>query len=248
MKKDIDRYALLIDAENISGGYIETIMEEVADKGEATIRRIYGNWTGPSHQVWKDLLLDYSITPVQQFSYTPKKNSTDSALIIDAMDILYSGNVDGFVLVSSDSDFTKLASRLRESGMRVIGMGEEKTPPAFVKACTEFKFLDRINPGVPSRKNGTDDCSSTKEVSKPEEKYGKTINRLIDENSDGKGWVQLSLVISKLRNQFSEFSSKNYGYSKSLDFMKSMGYQIKEEPDVNNKKSPNGKIVYIKRK
>ena len=247
MKKDTDRYALLIDAENISDGYIETVMEEVADKGEATIRRIYGNWTGPSHQGWKELLLDYSITPVQQFSYTAGKNATDSALIIDAMDILYTGNVDGFVLVSSDSDFTKLASRLRESGMRVIGMGEQKTPSAFVKACTEFKFLDRIGPEIASKKVAIDSGSSKKKAAKPEESYKKAINRVIDQNSDDEGWVQLSLVVVKLKNQFPEFSHKNYGYSKATEYMKSLGYRIKEEKDENNKKSPNGKIVYIKR-
>ncbi len=248
MRKDTDRYALLIDAENISDGYIEAIMEEVADKGEATIRRIYGNWTGPSHQGWKELLLDYSITPVQQFSYTTKKNASDSALIIDAMDILYAGNVDGFVLVSSDSDFTKLASRLRESGMRVIGMGEQKTPSAFVKACTEFKFLDKIEPQVSSGKAVKSKEASKKKTVKPEESYKKAINRVIDQNSDDEGWVQLSLVVIKLKNQFPEFSHKNYGCSKATDFMKKLGYEIMEETDANNKKSPNGKIVYIRKK
>ncbi len=135
-------YALLIDAENISSKYIKIILDELSNYGTATYRRIYGDWTNLSNAAWKDVLLSYSVNPVQQYSYTQGKNASDSAMIIDAMDILYSGNVGGFCLVSSDSDFTRLASRLRESGKHVVGMGESKTPSAFISACNQFKYLD----------------------------------------------------------------------------------------------------------
>lgn len=136
------RFAVLIDADNVSVKYIKLILDEVSKDGVATYKRIYGDWTNPALISWKSTLLDNSVLPVQQYSYTTGKNSTDSAMIIDAMDILYSGRVDGFCLVSSDSDFTRLAARLRESGMTVVGMGESKTPNSFIKACNKFKYLD----------------------------------------------------------------------------------------------------------
>lgn len=138
------RLAVLIDADNVSDKYIKLILEEVTSDGVATYRRIYGDWTSPSLSSWKRVLLDNSIQPIQQYCYTTGKNSTDSALIIDAMDILYSKQVEGFCIVSSDSDFTRLAARLRESGMLVIGMGEQKTPKSFVSACNRFKYLDLL--------------------------------------------------------------------------------------------------------
>lgn len=136
------RFAVLIDADNVSVRYIKLIMDEISKDGLATYKRIYGDWTNPALVSWKSTLLDNSVLPIQQYSYTSGKNSTDSAMIIDAMDILYSGQVDGFCLVSSDSDFTRLAARLRESGMTVIGMGESKTPNSFIAACNKFKYLD----------------------------------------------------------------------------------------------------------
>ncbi len=141
MPKD-HRFAVLIDADNISDKYIKFIFDEISNEGVATYKRIYGDWTKPDLAPWKNILLEYSVTPIQQYRYTTGKNATDAAMIIDAMDILYSGNVDGFCLVTSDSDFTRLASRLRESGMDVVGMGERKTPKAFVVACNKFKYLD----------------------------------------------------------------------------------------------------------
>jgi len=137
-----NRFAVLIDADNISDKYIKFILDEISNEGVATYKRIYGDWTKPALGNWKNLLLEYSITPIQQYGYTTGKNATDSAMIIDAMDILYSGNVDGFCLGTSDSDFTRRASRLRESGMDVVGMGERKTPKAFIVACNKFKYLD----------------------------------------------------------------------------------------------------------
>ena len=137
------RVAVLIDADNVSSKYIKIILDEISkEDGVATYKRIYGDWTNPALVSWKNVLLDNSVLPVQQYSYTTGKNSTDSAMIIDAMDILYSGKVDGFCLVSSDSDFTRLAARLRESGMTVLGMGESKTPSSFISACNQFKYLD----------------------------------------------------------------------------------------------------------
>ncbi len=141
------RFAVLIDADNISDKYIKFILDEISNEGVATYKRIYGDWTRPALGNWKSVLLEYSITPIQQYGYTTGKNSTDAAMIIDAMDILYSGNVDGFCLVTSDSDFTRLASRLRESGMDVVGMGEKKTPKAFIVACNKFKYLDILAKG-----------------------------------------------------------------------------------------------------
>ena len=138
------RFAILIDADNVSDKYIKIILDEVANSGVATYKRIYGDWTSQRLAGWKDCLLENSIIPMQQYSYTTGKNATDSAMIIDAMDILYSGNVEGFVIVSSDSDFTRLVARLRESGMQVIGMGEQKTPEPFISACNQFKYLDLL--------------------------------------------------------------------------------------------------------
>lgn len=138
------RFALLIDADNVSAKYIKPIIDELSNYGTVTIKRIYGDWTLSLHAKWKDALLENSLTPIQQFGYTQGKNATDSAMIIDAMDILYSGHVDGFAIVSSDSDFTRLAARLRESGMQVIGMGEQKTPEPFISACNQFKYLDLL--------------------------------------------------------------------------------------------------------
>ena len=143
MKEDM-KIAVLIDADNISNKYVKILLDEVANVGIATYKRIYGDWTDTRLSSWKKELLDNSIVPIQQYGYTTGKNSTDSAMIIDAMDILYSGNVDGFCIVSSDSDFTRLVSRLRESGMLVIGMGESKTPKPFISACNQFKYLDLL--------------------------------------------------------------------------------------------------------
>lgn len=146
------RFAVLIDADNVAARYIKIILDEISNEGEVTYKRIYGDWTKPALAPWKQVLLEHSVTPIQQYSYTTGKNATDSAMIIDAMDILYSGRVEGFCLVTSDSDFTRLASRLRESGMLVVGMGEQKTPKAFVSACNKFKYLDILAGGAKQSK------------------------------------------------------------------------------------------------
>lgn len=154
------RFAILIDADNISDKYIKIILEEVDNSGIATYKRIYGDWTSQRLASWKNCLLDNSITPMQQYSYTYGKNATDSAMIIDAMDILYSGNVDGFAIVSSDSDFTRLVARLRESGMQVIGMGEQKTPRPFISACNQFKYLDLLYAARQAEAPGDDEADT----------------------------------------------------------------------------------------
>lgn len=171
---DDKKIAVLIDAENVSGKYIKLILDEVSNYGSATYKRLYGDFQTPSVRAWMKNLRDYAITPVFQYNYTQGKNASDSALIIDAMDILYSGNVDGFCIVTSDSDFTKLVLRLRESGMTVIGMGERKTPNAFVSACETFKFLDILlndenpsqNPSLPQTRKESDVDGSRKEAEK----------------------------------------------------------------------------------
>ncbi len=178
------RFAVLIDADNVSVKYIKIILDEISKDGIATYKRIYGDWTNPSLVSWKSALLDNSVTPIQQYSYTTGKNSTDSAMIIDAMDILYSGKVEGFCLVSSDSDFTRLASRLRESGMTVIGMGESKTPNSFIAACNKFKYLDILAAAdeeepeeapkkTPQKKTPSRKTSSPKKAAKEESKTEK---------------------------------------------------------------------------
>ena len=162
------RFAVLIDADNISDRYIKTILDEMAGEGEVTYKRIYGDWTKPALAPWKKVLLEYSVTPIQQYSYTTGKNATDSAMIIDAMDILYSGNVEGFCLVTSDSDFTRLASRLRESGMLVVGMGEKKTPKAFSTACNKFKYLDILSGSKASSKSARAEKAAAAKAEKAE--------------------------------------------------------------------------------
>ena len=173
MNKDL-KFAILIDADNISEKYVKIILEETAKSGIATYKRIYGDWTNPQLGSWKKILLDNSIIPIQQYGYTTGKSSTDSAMIIDAMDILYSNHVEGFCLVSSDSDFTKLAQRLRESGMYVLGMGEQKTPSSFRVACDSFKILEVIS-------QNEDDVAPSGTVSSDSSvRYGSSIGNRAD--------------------------------------------------------------------
>ena len=232
MEQKDSRFAVLIDADNVSLKYIKYILDEVSDQGVATYKRIYGDWTDISKKSWKEQLLRYSINPIQQYSNTNGKNSTDSAMIIDAMDILYSGNVEGFCLVSSDSDFTKLAQRLRESGMFVLGMGEQKTPSSFRVACDAFKILeiisqneDDISPAItavsenPAR-YGTSQDETPSITSKAE--IERTVSRVLTENNDHGKNTTLSEIGSILQKKFSEFDVRNYGYSKLSTFLESM--------------------------
>lgn len=208
------RFAVLIDADNVSPKYIKYILNEVSDLGVATYKRIYGDWTDTEKKSWKNVLLDWSVNPIQQYSYTTGKNSTDSAMIIDAMDILYSGNVDGFCLVSSDSDFTRLAQRLREAGMFVMGIGEQKTPKPFRAACDTFKILEII-----SSEDTPEDVVPVK-VSTDE--IEKVITKLLIENNSQNQPVNLAKVGNFLTKRFSDFDVRNYGYSKLSTFLESL--------------------------
>lgn len=177
---DEKKFAVLIDSDNVSHRYIKTIIDEITNLGIPTVKRIYGDWTTGEKQGWKNILLDYALTPVQQYSYTTGKNSTDSAMIIDAMDLLYTGNLDGFCLASSDSDFTRLATRLREAGMTVIGMGEKKTPSSFVKACTQFKYIDLLAAGTEDKKAAAKPKRKTTKSKPKEEREVKTAADVSD--------------------------------------------------------------------
>ena len=220
------RYAVLIDADNISEKYIEIIMEETAGNGVITYKRIYGDWTNPKLASWKKVLLDNSIIPMQQYSYTTGKNATDAAMIIDAMDILYSRTVDGFCLVSSDSDFTRLAARLREAGMQVIGMGETKTPQPFISACNQFKYLDKLYEKSVLQLQNTED-GNAEEDDTDIERVNKTIKAIIESFSDDEGWIFSGKLGDQLSKRLPDFDVRNYGYSKLTLFMKALGdYEI----------------------
>ncbi len=217
------KYAILIDSENVSAKYIESIFDELSRLGSITVRKIYGDWSRNTNGWDKDCLLSYSIQPVQQFSYTTGKNSTDSAMIIDAMDLLYTSNIDGFCLVTSDSDFTRLASRLREAGKQVIGMGERKTPKAFVSACTSFKILDSLvteDLNRISSKSGTQDNTVSDESSVTSIRdIKKTVYNIIDENDDKDKKTHMGEIGSRLVNKYPDFDVRNYGYSKLSTFL-----------------------------
>lgn len=211
MEKEM-RYAVLIDADNVASKYTKYILDEVSNYGIVTYKRVYGDWTRPNLQSWKSMALDNAVTPVQQYSYTSGKNATDSAMIIDAMDILYSHNVDGFCIVSSDSDFTRLAIRLRESGMHVIGMGEKKTPKPFSTACNAFKYLEIIS---------DEETQEQPETDRVEMKtLESAIIRIIAENANLQEEINIGELGSRLQGRFPDFDVRNYGYSKFSRFLK----------------------------
>lgn len=205
------RLAVLIDADNAQPMIIEGLMSEIAKYGVASVKRIYGDWTTPSLSGWKSVLLEHSIQPVQQFRYTVGKNATDSAMIIDAMDLLYTNRFEGFCLVSSDSDFTRLASRIREEGLLVYGFGEKKTPKAFVSACDKFIFTEVLRsqesaePAVKPK---------TANELKRDAKLVSLLRNALEAASDESGWAHLSVVGSNIAKQAPEFDPRNYGYSK----------------------------------
>ncbi|NTV00125.1 MAG: NYN domain-containing protein [Methanoregulaceae archaeon] len=241
------KLAVLIDADNAQSGIIEGLVEEIAKYGVASVKRIYGNWTSPSLQPWKETLLKYSIQPVQQFSYTKGKNTTDSALIIDAMDLLYTGNFDGFCLVSSDSDFTRLASRLRESGKMVYGFGEEKTPDSFVKACDKFIFTEILRKSKPFDGKPEETPKGTR-VMKPfklkeDTKLVTLLKSAVEDCSDDDGWANLSDVGNIITKKSPEFDSRNWGYKKLKDLVKEIELFDIEERQIGN--AP-GNVIYLK--
>jgi uncharacterized LabA/DUF88 family protein len=206
-----NRLAVLIDADNAQPSITEGLLSEVAKYGVASVKRIYGDWTTPSLTGWKSVLLEHSIQPVQQFRYTVGKNATDSAMIIDAMDLLYTKRFDGFCLVSSDSDFTRLASRIREEGLLVYGFGEKKTPKAFVSACDKFIFTEvlRFQEDV-----GSSVKSKTANELKRDTKLVALLRNALEAASDDGGWAHLAAVGSNIAKQAPEFDPRNYGFSK----------------------------------
>jgi uncharacterized LabA/DUF88 family protein len=205
--------AILIDADNANPSIVEGLVAEVAKLGLASVKRIYGDWTTPNLAPWKTTLLDYSIQPIQQFRYTTGKNASDSAMIIDAMDLLYTGNFSGFCLVSSDSDFTRLASRIRESGRRVYGFGERKTPRAFVSACDRFIYTEVFVQSQDDATNNTLKPFSNKEL-RCDTKLLNLVRSAIEAASDENGWAQLSPVGSYISKTANDFDPRNYGFYK----------------------------------
>lgn len=233
MESSEKKLAVLIDSENVSSKYIKYILDEISNYGIATYKRIYGDWTNKKAPRWEKVALENSLTPIQQYVYTKGKNATDSAMIIDAMDILYSGNVDGFCLVSSDSDFTRLASRLRESGMLVIGMGEQKTNEAFIASCTLFKYLEIL------AAEDTDEDADSDEPAKAGVSHEKTMVKASKVNFASKDVIEETIlkiiadndskdrvttageVGSKLNSRYPDFDVRNYGYSQLSTFLRS---------------------------
>jgi hypothetical protein len=249
------RLAVLIDADNVPYINVKGMLEEMAKYGTPTFKRIYGDWTRPTVAGWKSVLLENAITPVQQYSYTKGKNSTDSAMIIDAMDILYSGKVDGFCIVSSDSDFTRLATRLREAGMRVIGIGEKKTPPSFIVACDKFIYLEIINssasssePGVELKKRGKPGISRRKAEENDPQAASRRVKRLIATSitdlADDNGWAYLGDVGNLILKKQPDFDPRNYGYTKLTPLIRSLDFEIDERDSGRD----NIKLIYIRNK
>jgi len=235
--------AVLIDGDNIPSAYVKEMMEEIAKYGNPTIKRIYGDWTKPNLSKWKNILLENAITPIQQYGYTTGKNATDSAMIIDAMDILYSEKVNGFCIVSSDSDFTRLATRLREAGMQVIGIGEKKTPNPFIVACDKFIYIEILKTKT-KEKDSEDEKELDKETfDKISNKDIKLIATTIIDLSDDEGWAFLGDVGSLLQKKRPNFDPRNYGFQKLTPLIKAIG-----KFDIEQRESQKGryKLIYVR--
>ena len=241
------KLAVLIDGDNIPSAYVKEMMEEIAKYGNPTIKRIYGDWTKPRLSKWKNILLENAITPIQQYGYTTGKNATDSAMIIDAMDILYSEKVNGFCLVSSDSDFTRLATRLREAGMQVFGIGEKKTPDSFIVACDKFIYIEILKYQTEgSESELTESKSSQKDnIDKITPKVIRLISSTISDLADDDGWAFLGDVGNLLQKKQPNFDSRNYGFQKLTPLIKSI-----KKFEIEQRESPKGrfKLIYVKNK
>ena len=259
--KDL-RLAVLIDADNVPYSNIKEMLGEIAKYGTPTFKRIYADWTKPTVSGWKGVLLEHAITPVQQYSYTQGKNATDSAMIIDAMDILYSGRVDGFCIVSSDSDFTRLAIRLREAGMKVFGFGERKTPISFISACDKFIYIEILKgePLIPKpttkptrvkklAKNEKKDAPSVAveipQISTTNQKLIELIKTGINDLADEEGWAFLGDLGNLILKRQPDFDPRNYGFKKLVPLIKSLS---QFEIDERNTGKNNIILVYIKNK
>ena len=235
-----DKLAVLIDADNARPAIVEGLMAEVAKYGTAHVKRIYGDWTKPDLNGWKDVLLRHSIQPIQQFRYTVGKNATDSAMIIDAMDLLYTGRFDAFCIVSSDSDFTRLAARIRESGLTVYGFGEKKTPEPFVAACDKFIYTENLG-DKPAAKGDAPKGSSLKGDSK----LDALLRGAMEAASDDAGWAHLGAVGSNLIRLAPDFDPRTYGYRKLKDLVAAHpAYVVDERLDTEGKPG----AIYIRGK
>ena len=241
------KLAVLIDGDNIPSANVKEMMEEIAKYGNPTIKRIYGDWTNPKLSKWKNVLLENAITPIQQYGYTSGKNATDSAMIIDAMDILYSEKVNGFCLVSSDSDFTRLATRLREAGMKVIGIGEKKTPDSFIVACDKFIYIEILKYQPEESESGISKTKSAPKnnVDKITPMVIKLISSTISDLADEDGWTFLGDVGNLLQKKQPNFDSRNYGFQKLTPLIKSIN-----KFEIEQRESPKGrfKLIYVRNK
>ena len=228
------RLALLIDADNASIERLPQLLAEIAKYGNASVRRAYGNWTSGHLSGWKTGLLDHSIQPIQQFNYTTGKNATDSAMIIDAMDLLYAGHLDGYCIVSSDSDFTRLAARIREQGLTVYGFGERKTPQAFVAACDKFIYTENLAGDSPK--------AVAPGKLKSDKRLDKLLREAVEGASDDAGWAHLGAVGSNLIRLASDFDARTYGFAKLKDLVAAHpGYEVEVRPGSDGK--PNAVFV-----
>ncbi|BFI96881.1 MAG: NYN domain-containing protein [Rhodanobacter sp.] len=235
-----DKLAVLIDADNARPAIVEGLLAEIAKYGTAHVKRIYGDWTKPDLNGWKDALLRHSIQPIQQFRYTVGKNATDSAMIIDAMDLLYADRFDGFCIVSSDSDFTRLASRIRESGLTVYGFGERKTPEPFRTACDKFIYTDVLVRADEGEAEAAPKPRTAKEL-RGDTHLMNLLRGAIEAASDESGWASLGPVGSILNKQSPDFDSRNYGYAKLSGLIKGIGLFETEERHIGN-----GKHIYVR--
>lgn len=235
------RLAVLIDADNTQASIIEGLLEEIANYGVASVKRIYGDWTRPELRGWKEVLLEYAVQPIQQFSYTTGKNATDSAMIIDAMDILHIEKLDGFCIVSSDSDFTRLSARIRESGLTVYGFGERKTPKSFVSACDKFIYTEILRK-EPEQEATSSDKKSWREL-RQDTRLVNLVRNAVEDSADENGWAHLSAVGVNIANKSPEFDPRNYGFKKLGELVRATKlFDIDERPHEN---SP-AKSVYIR--
>lgn len=247
-RKDIN-FAVLIDADNVPYSNIKGMLEEITKYGTPTTKRIYGDWTKPTVSGWKGVLLENAITPIQQYSYTTGKNATDSAMIIDAMDLLYSGKVGGFCIVSSDSDFTRLATRLRESGMRVLGIGEKKTPTPFIAACDRFIYievLEKDDEAIPSKRSTRKKIQREKVIHKIDKRTLGLVFKTIEDLGDEDGWAFLGDVGNLLIKKSPQFDPRNYGFLKLTPMLKYLSKDI--EIDERNSEDRRIKHVFVRLK
>ena len=249
------RLAVLIDADNVPYSNIKGILEEIAKYGNPTTKRIYADWTKPTVSGWKSVLLEHAITPIQQYSYSTGKNATDSAMIIDAMDILYSGKVDGFCIISSDSDFTRLATRLREAGMTVIGIGQKKTLNPFIVACDRFIYIEILGgekeketeEGKPDGQPAKKSTRHKAPVREPnlDKITMRLISSTINDVADESGWAYLADVGSLIMKKQPDFDPRNFGFMKLTPLMRSISTIEVDERETGNKGI---KHIYIKNK